>query len=174
MLCGLLFLNSIKFTNNFLISKQKTTLRSKRHRKRCTDCLCFLIFIIFLTGLGIITCLTILDNGLERLIHGYDSNGNICNNPNTFISSLNSTVKREDTTGRPFVFFFNYTDPINARKVCVKACPSISLLNENQFKNYTLIHNYTLCDSSVPPGVYNSVKCPKIPVVKAHGVANRW
>ncbi len=118
----------------------------------------------------IITALTVLDNGLDRLLHGYDSHGNVCNSPNAANASL---ATHRDTTGLPFVLFFNYTDPLRTRKVCVRACPSANLLTQADFKNYTLAHNHTLCDSGVPPGAYTPAKCPPLPVLKAYPLASR-
>lgn len=71
-----------------------------------------------------------------------------------------------DTTGRGFVFYFNYSDPIDARKVCIKSCPSINIIDEEQFKNYTLSTNQSLCEYDVAPGVYIRNKCPRLPLIQ--------
>lgn len=142
----------------------------ERHRKQCTDCLCLLIFIIFLAGMGLITALTVMDNGFQRLILGYDSHGNLCNHPNT--KTINST-HHMDTTGLPYVFMFNYTDPLDTRKMCVKSCPSITIDKEQDFINYTRQNNYTLCEYGVKPGIYERAKCPRLPIIKAYAIANR-
>lgn len=152
--------------------KDKTSLRTRRvHKKKCTDFFCFLIFLIFVAGMGLITALVAAGNGFERLIFGYDSDGNVCNNKQS--QNTSELVNYYDTTGRGFVFYFNYSDPINARKVCVKACPSINIIDEEEFKNYTLSTNQTLCEYDVSPGVYIRKKCPKLPLIQTVPIANR-
>lgn len=63
------------------------------------------ILLIFLTQ-GIITTLTVLDNGFNRIIYGYDSYGNICDNENKFRRGNNETNdKIQNTSGLKLVMF---------------------------------------------------------------------
>lgn len=123
--------------------------------------------------MGIITALTVLDNGLNRLIYGYDSYGNVCDNKNSFFNVQNTTLYRQDTAGLPFVFYFNYTDPIDSRKVCVKSCPNKNIASIDDFKNFTSFNNFTVCDYGVTPGMYDPKKCPKLPIIQTYPLINR-
>lgn len=146
--------------------------RSRPHRGRCTDCLCFIIFIIFLAGMGIITALTVLDNGFNRLRYGYDSSGNVCNNENNY-STGSHAANYTNTVGLSYVFFFSTLQPFNARKLCVRKCPDENIESIDQFENYTRRHQIGLCGYDVEPGVYDSDKCPKLPIYRTFRIANR-
>ena len=135
--------------------------------------------------------LTAVDDGFYRLFKGYDSYGNICNMKNELRSS-NTSFNGWDTTGLKWikwslklstikyaklihilnllarsVLYFNFTDPVRTLKVCVKSCPDRTIFNENDFKNYTLANNITLCFYNVTPGVYDPKLCPKFPIIQS-------
>lgn len=152
----------------------KTGLKPRISKGRsCTDCFCFLIFIVFISGMSIITLLTIFrDNGLQRLRYGFDSYLNVCGQKNEL--NLNQTQFADwDTTGLNYVLFFDYTKPIKSLKACVKHCPDEHIDSLDEFKNYTLRKNATLCFYSVKPGDYNPSLCPVIPIFKSIQIANR-
>lgn len=66
-----------------------------------------------------------------------------------------------------YVFFLNYTDPLNSQKVCVKSCPETNIKNELEFIKYTETANNSLCMYDAKQGAYDPEKCPKLPIVKS-------
>lgn len=120
----------------------------------------------------LVTVLTTMDGGINRLIKGYDSFGNICNAKNERVGSVNgSQLSGEDTTGRTNVFYFDYTNPLKSKKVCVKSCPNVTLTTVNEFNKYTV--DNPLCMYNVPAGQYRSDMCPTLPVLATTPIANR-
>jgi hypothetical protein len=94
----------ILIQNDYDEKKLKNNIRLNRNNRRsCTDCLCFLLFIIFLIGMGAMTTLTVLDDGFDRLIYGFDSFGNICNRKNT-IKTQHLSYNGWDTTNYKYKF----------------------------------------------------------------------
>ena len=96
-----------------------------------------------------------MDNGLYRLIYGFDSFGNICNRANKiyFIQS--------------YVLYFDYENPKTTTKVCVKTCPSEEITTPSQFESFTKM-NGNLCLYNTTTGVYNKENCPKLPIYRTY------
>ena len=61
------------------------------------------------------------------------------------------------------VFYFDYSNPLKSRKVCVKTCPNVTLTTVNEFNMYTV--DNPLCLYNVPAGPYRQDMCPSLPVL---------
>jgi len=144
--------------------------QAPKRSRGCTDVICLLLFIIFLAGMGFIMALTILDGGLVRLINGFDSYGNVCNQQNS--KKLNSTdYNGIDTSDRKYVLFFDFLNPKESIKACVSKCPDKTLSTESEFRAFTTTNS--LCLYNVSAGDYNKKLCPTLPVHKTFELFNR-
>lgn len=145
----------------------KTPIKPRPSKKRsCTDCLFFLIFVLFVIGMGVVTLLTVLDEGFSRLRYGYDSYGNICGRKNP-LRKNQSQYKQQNLADKQYVLYFDYLKPRSSKKACVSECPTQHIKNENDFIKYTKAKNQTLCFYNVTPGVYDPNLCPQLPIYKA-------
>ncbi len=177
----------ILIQNDYDEKKLKNNIRLNRNNRRsCTDCLCFLLFIIFLIGMGAMTTLTVLDDGFDRLIYGFDSFGNICNRKNT-IKTQHLSYNGWDTTNYKYTFlliiirftfiltwiwilryvlFLDYLNPLSSHKVCVKSCPNEKIETEREYIQQSRNQNITYCFYNVSIGSYSSKLCPSLPIFK--------
>lgn len=151
--------------------EEKKPISSKK-RRGCTDCICFLIFVLFLVGLACLTALTVLDDGFDRLLYGYDSFGNICDRPNR-ARPLQKNFQQQDTTGLKYVLYFDYLKPADSFKVCVRTCPNVTITSVAQFSTYAQSINESLCFYNVTPGIYDRNQCPKLPILETTPILNR-
>ncbi|XP_059377885.1 choline transporter-like protein 1 isoform X1 [Carassius carassius] len=152
--------------------------------RSCTDLPWFLLFTLFLVGMGGICGFTIMTGGAARLVFGYDSYGNTCGQRNDPIEGVR--LSGLDHTDRKFVFFL---DPCNIdiiqRKIksmalCVSQCPTEELATYFDLKRFAMINGSELCSYELPGHKYPQLperfeKCPKLPVPesKALPVFNR-
>ncbi|CAG2165822.1 unnamed protein product, partial [Oppiella nova] len=116
--------------------------------RSCTDILCLLVFIAFITGWIIIAILGFISGNPEKLIYPTDTYGNICG--------------RGDYRDKPYLFFFNLLkcakninenifDRCDTPQVCVSQCPdqTFSLYHLTQLDaNYK---NSIICRYNVIP-----------------------
>jgi hypothetical protein len=65
------------------------------------------------------------------------------------------------------VLFFDYYNPKDSLKACVKTCPTQRIETNSDFNNFT-IYNGNLCLYDVVLGTYDTAKCPKIPIPKTY------
>ncbi|XP_052471362.1 choline transporter-like protein 1 isoform X1 [Carassius gibelio] len=152
--------------------------------RSCTDLPWFLLFTLFLVGMGGICGFTIMTGGAARLVFGYDSYGNTCGQRNEPIEGVR--LSGLDHTDRKFVFFL---DPCNIdiiqRKIksmalCVSQCPTEELATYFDLKRFAMMNGSELCSYELPGHKYPQLperfeKCPKLPVPesKALPVFNR-
>ncbi|XP_063044119.1 choline transporter-like protein 1 [Engraulis encrasicolus] len=153
----------------------KRTKREWRplEERSCTDLPWFLLFIIFLIGMGSICGFTVATGGAARLVFGYDSYGNTCGQNNEQLEGVR--LSGLDHTDRRFVFFL---DPCNIdivqRKIrsmalCVAECPGEELNTYGDLKRYAMINGSELCSYELAGHKYPGhpdrfTKCPKLPV----------
>lgn len=110
----------------------------------------------------------------KRLIHGYDSFGNICGTENEKIGSWE--LSGLDMRKKPFLFYLDVKNIHNSLKVCVSKCPSRNLKDmkdiiafyqetnsslclydfEKNFQNYDTVHDNLISNGSG--------SCPSFPV----------
>eukprot|EP00056_Hartaetosiga_gracilis_P005755 m.88547 g.88547 ORF g.88547 m.88547 type:complete len:688 (-) comp12269_c2_seq1:238-2301(-) len=100
-------------------------------KRKCTDVLFLLLFIVYCGGMGAIAYFSLNDGDPTRFLYGTDSFGNVCGRDNP-VGLINSTNSGLNMTGRERVFFFN-SDNSDALVLCVEACPT----NATVFANNT-------------------------------------
>ena len=115
-----------------------------------------------------IAVFSIIEGDSTRLIHGYDSFGNTCNQPNSKI--LNVSYNGMDQSGRGNVFFLDILDPFDSVQLCVSVCPNETLRTKEDVKKFTDRTGSRLCRYDIDPKDYLSQKfrrqgpCPDLPV----------
>jgi len=89
--------------------------------RSCTDCICCIVFIIFLVGMGAVSIWAFMNGDPTKLIYPTDSDGNLCGSG--------------ENEGKPDLFFFDLVDCARmgaaviatgcpTPQVCVSACPN--------------------------------------------------
>lgn len=94
-----------------------------RRRRQCRDVPFLLIFVAFWCGMLYIAYESVSNGEPQRLVHGVDSFGNLCGQPNPVAVIPNSTNSGIDMTNRPFLFY-HMPENEGAPAVCVSECPS--------------------------------------------------
>ncbi|KAG9511377.1 CTL-like protein 1 [Fragariocoptes setiger] len=99
-----------------------------KNGRRCTDKFWLFLFALGWAILAAAAVWSFMLGNPQRLIHGYDSFGNICGSKNKPISGV--TWSGIDMRDKPFVFHMDPTNVSFTMKVCVKACADKNLTNE--------------------------------------------
>jgi len=160
--------------------QEENTPMNKSPLKRnvcCTDILFLILFVAFWAGMIYIAVFSIVEGDSTRLIHGYDSYGNTCNQPNEKI--LNISRNGMDQSGRPNVFFLDILDPFDSLQLCVSVCPNRKLETKADVQKFTQETGSRLCRYDIDPSDYLNQKfdrvgpCPDLPVYASVPVLNR-
>ncbi|XP_028661666.1 choline transporter-like protein 1 [Erpetoichthys calabaricus] len=147
--------------------------------RSCTDIPWLLIFFLFCSGMLCICGFSIATGAAARLVHGYDSYGNICGQKNSPIPGLRNSGM--DLTNRKYVFFL---DPCNIdlvhRKIksialCVSKCPSIRLDTLAEVQKFAEVNGSALCSYEIDVSKYttdpsSATLCPKLPVPESKSI----
>ncbi|XP_033096883.1 choline transporter-like protein 1 isoform X2 [Anneissia japonica] len=126
---------------------------SKNESRGCTDCLCAIIFVLFIIGMGVVAGFAIAAGSVERVIYGYDSYGNVCGMKNDKFAGVQFSGM--DMSDRPYVFFMDVLSPDDSIEICVKECPTMDLADMNQVKDFAK-NGSKLCLYSVEVDDYPS------------------
>lgn len=123
-----------------------------------------------------------------RLVHGYDSFGNVCGARNVPIGSL--ALSGMDARDRPYLFYMDVADLRHSLKICVSQCPSRALRTWDEVLHFGAKTGSSLCRYDVPTVSSNSTAigldlfneeqistalgpCPRLPVPPTKPVHNR-
>lgn len=157
--------------------KRRNPIYSRRN-VCCTDILILLIFVAFWGLMVYIAVYSILRGDARRLLYGYDSFGNTCNQQyNTPIENL--SLSGMNTYGKPNVFFMSIYDPLNSMQLCVQSCPQTKLTSAEDVMAYSKENNISLCQYDIPPEDYPKQDfgrigpCPRRPVYKSISILHR-
>lgn len=137
-------------------------------KRSCTDIIPLAFFVLFFTGMILITVFSIMNGAAARLIYGYDSYGNICNQVNKKI--VDSDKSGLDLAGLKYVFFMDPIDPHTSLEICVKQCPDKPLKTVDDVIQFYKDTGTKLCDYDVDPKDYHSQDwgkmgpCPRLQV----------
>ncbi|XP_039264968.2 choline transporter-like protein 1 [Styela clava] len=146
-------------------------------KRTCTDIVPLTFFVIFFVGMILIAAFSIASGAASRLINGYDSYGNICNQVNKKI--VNSDKSGLDLRGKKYVFFMDVMDPPTSLEICVEKCPDRELETMQDVKKFFDDTGSQLCDYQVDPDQYHSQAsskygpCPVLPVRPSSSVLFR-
>ncbi|KAK2159127.1 hypothetical protein NP493_1746g00015 [Ridgeia piscesae] len=115
-----------------------------------------------------------------RLIHGYDSFGNTCNQKNYRIPNI--TYSGISTEGKSNVFFMSMWRPFKSMQLCVSTCPDKDLRTPEDVKEFAEQTGSRLCLYNIPVEEYTTINpdmysksgpCPKLPIYKSLSVVFR-
>ena len=87
-------------------------------RYRIRDSPWIFIFALYVAGMVFISYCTLSTENINRLMYGYDSDGNICGQRNI---KPDGTIV--DLTKAPYVFFMNGNNIGKSKLICVSKCP---------------------------------------------------
>ncbi|KAJ6658402.1 hypothetical protein lerEdw1_020106 [Lerista edwardsae] len=141
--------------------------------RTCTDPIWLMLFFLFWSGLMFITGYAITAGAAERLVHGYDSYGNICGRKNAPVAG--APLSGQDMTDKKYVFFLNSCGleikhlKVNSVALCVSSCPQEQL---NSLEDIQLFANdngsclcvYNLNATSCIHSPEAAELCPTLPV----------
>lgn len=109
----------------------------------CTD-LPWLFALAALLGVAVFVASFALALGdPRRLVHGYDSFGNVCGARNAPIGSL--ALSGMDASDKPYLFYLDVADPRNSLKICVSQCPFRALHTMDEVRHFGEETGSTLC-----------------------------
>lgn len=115
-----------------------------RKKVCCTDIIFLFLFISFWGLLAYIAVYSIIHGDAKRLLFGYDTFGNTCNQQyNRPIENL--SLSGLNTYGKDKVFFMSATDPLDSMQICTSTCPNETLRTAGDVKRYTERTNISLC-----------------------------
>uniref|UniRef100_A0A1I8Q928 Choline transporter-like protein n=1 Tax=Stomoxys calcitrans TaxID=35570 RepID=A0A1I8Q928_STOCA len=152
--------------------------------RTCTDIFWLVLYIFFWLFLIVIAIFSFVYGNPLRVINGYDSFGNTCGvkknekYPNFPLSGRN-------TLDTPQLLYFHMKDLKKALKVCVKECPTRTMMNPQEvYKYYTETQNH-ICgydfDMSILANDKQDLKqlfnalgpCPNLPIYESSPVLHR-
>lgn len=156
---------------------EKAHLTNPTQNRGCTDIPVLLIFVLFWAGMIYIAVFSVSHGDAFRLVYGYDSYGNTCDEDNTDKKIENVTLSGLNLKGKPYVFFLDVTDPFETTKLCVTKCPGKKLTGLQQVQEFAFSDGSELCRYDVDVKDYlkpeNKDKCPKTPVVASEDLLYR-
>lgn len=158
-------------------SKLRNPIYSRRN-VCCTDILVLFLFVAFWGLLIYIAVYAIMRGDARRLLYGYDTFGNTCNQQyNTPVENL--TLSGRNTYGKPNVFFMSIFDPLHSMQLCLPECPTKTLYTPEDVRKYSEQNNVSLCQYDIPPSQYTDQNfgktgpCPLLPIFKSISVLHR-
>lgn len=150
---------------------EKARLTNPVENRGCTDIPVLFTFILFWAGMIYIAVFSVQHGDAFRLVYGYDSYGNTCDEDNTDRAIPNMTLTGLNLKGRPYVFFQDITNPFETTMLCVFKCPDTDLNTTEQVEMFSRKQGSHLCRYDVDLNDYqkpeNKDKCPKLPVWKS-------
>ncbi|KAK2149879.1 hypothetical protein LSH36_433g03003 [Paralvinella palmiformis] len=148
----------------------------------CTDIVALILFVAFVGLMVYIAVFSIMNGDGKKLVYGYDSFGNTCNQNNVNNKIPNVTDSGRDLQGFSHVFFMSVFDPFGAMQICVKECPDKDLITPEQVKEFAEKTGSRLCHYDVKVSDYGNIDlynskgkglCPKLPIFKSLSVLQR-
>ncbi|KAL5021272.1 hypothetical protein ScPMuIL_000427 [Solemya velum] len=160
-------------------SDEKTDLVNPTKNRRCTDIPVLIIFIVFWIGMIYIAAFSITHGDAFRLVYGYDSFGNTCDEDNSQRPVEHVNLSGRNMKGKPYVFFMDMTNPVRSLAICVNKCPDRTLLDIDDVHTFSQQTGSMLCRYDVDVLNYTKTKegmdgpCPKTPVPPSEPLLNR-
>lgn len=158
-------------------SKLRNPLYSRRN-VCCTDIIILILFVAFWGLMIYIAVYAIMRGDARRLLFGYDTFGNTCNQRyNTPIENL--SLSGMNTYGKPNVFFMSIYDPLHSMQLCVEECPNKTLFFQEDVVKYAKDYNISFCEYDLLPAEFTKEnfgktgKCPKLPIHKSFSFLSR-
>ncbi|XP_064607451.1 choline transporter-like protein 1 [Liolophura sinensis] len=156
--------------------EEKANLSTRVKNRGCTDIVFLFVFVAFWVGMIYIAVFSISNGDAMRLVYGYDSYGNTCDELNNPIPNV--TLSGQNMKGRPYVFFMNGYNPESSKAVCVAVCPDQQLDFQENVQAFSMRTGYGLCDYDIPvddytTGGWRDESCPSLPVPASVPVLNR-
>ncbi|XP_071164766.1 choline transporter-like protein 1 isoform X3 [Mytilus edulis] len=153
-------------------SSEKARLTNSTENRGCTDIPVLLIFILFWAGMIYIAVFSVSHGDAFRLVYGYDSFGNTCDEDNADKTMENVSLTGLNHKGKPYVFFLDIRKPLETTMLCVTKCPDIEIDNINGVQEFAIKEGSNLCRYDVPIDKItddaNKDKCPQVfPVWKS-------
>ncbi|KAK8844285.1 hypothetical protein M9Y10_024496 [Tritrichomonas musculus] len=97
--------------------------------RRCTDCFCFLIFILFLCGMIALFIISLPRSNYKYLYIPTDSRGLLCGYDNRELKVENSS-DLPDLTTKKYLFWIRPGKPGFSRSFCVEECPKTGYFSD--------------------------------------------
>ncbi|KAK0083622.1 hypothetical protein PV325_008487 [Microctonus aethiopoides] len=147
----------------------------------CTDIFWLCLFISFWFLMIMIAAFALVYGNPLRLINGYDSFGNTCGMKNN-AKFGRMELSGQDTSDKPFLFFWDMKEIKQSLKICVKKCPDRTMNNMNDVCKFYKDTGSQLCHDS-PHGGFSACNngnaknmtgyCPKLPIYESTPILNR-
>ncbi|XP_014205410.1 CTL-like protein 1 [Copidosoma floridanum] len=148
----------------------------------CTDVFWLCLFILFWALMILLAVFSFVYGSPIRLIHGYDSFGNVCGVKNNQKFG-NMELSGQDTSDKPYLFFLDVARLKQSLKICVKKCPNRRLENLNDVCQFYEDTGSQLCHDK-PGSGFSACKdigntktttgsCPVFPVYDSKPILNR-
>ncbi|XP_021343598.1 choline transporter-like protein 1 isoform X3 [Mizuhopecten yessoensis] len=158
--------------------EEKRELTNPIKNRGCTDIIVLLIFILFWAGMIYIAVFSVMHGDAFRLVYGYDSFGNTCDEDNTGRSIPNVSLSGMNMKSRSFVFFMDISNPSTKMSLCVNKCPDYDLKSINEVRDFSQSEGSILCRYDINFTDYNQAKidegsCPQVPVLASIPLLNR-
>ncbi|OWF34929.1 Choline transporter-like protein 1 [Mizuhopecten yessoensis] len=157
--------------------EEKRELTNPIKNRGCTDIIVLLIFILFWAGMIYIAVFSVMHGDAFRLVYGYDSFGNTCDEDNTGRSIPNVSLSGMNMKSRSFVFFMDISNPSTKMSLCVNKCPDYDLKSINEVRDFSQSEGSILCRYDINFTDYNQAKidegsCPQVPVLASESILN--
>ncbi|XP_053955817.1 choline transporter-like 1 [Anastrepha ludens] len=150
--------------------------------RTCTDTFWLAVFILFWLFLIVIAIFSFVYGNPLRVINGYDSFGNTCGVQRNE-KFTNFPLSGMNTLDKPELFYFDFKNPRQSIKICVKECPKRDIANKDELYKYYRDTHMTFCsydfnmDLLSGPNVdkyFNYLgPCPKLPIYEESPVLHR-
>lgn len=153
--------------------------------RTCTDTFWLAIFILFWLFLIVIAIFSFVYGNPLRVINGYDSFGNTCGVKRNE-KFTNFPLSGMNTIDKPQLFYFDFKNPRQSIKICVKECPKRNITDVQELFKYNMETNTKLCrydfnmDSLLNTNTKNIDEylnflgpCPKLPIYEESPVLHR-
>ncbi|XP_036220296.2 choline transporter-like 1 [Bactrocera oleae] len=153
--------------------------------RTCTDTFWLATFILFWLFLIVIAIFSFVYGNPLRVINGYDSFGNTCGVKRNE-KFTNFPLSGMNTIDKPQLFYFDFKNPRQSIKICVKECPSRNISDVKELYRYYMDTNTKLCryDFNMDTILNTNIKnideyfnflgpCPKLPIYEESPVLHR-
>ncbi|XP_061168216.1 choline transporter-like protein 1 isoform X1 [Saccostrea echinata] len=136
-------------------AEDKADLTNPIKNRGCTDIIVLILFVLFWAGMIYIAAFSITHGDAWRLVYGYDSFGNTCDEDNTGKKIENVTFSGMNMEGKGYVFMLDIFDPLNSMKLCVNKCPGQDLNTTGDLKTFAITGGSYLCRYDVEENDYD-------------------
>ncbi|XP_069128157.1 choline transporter-like protein 1 isoform X1 [Argopecten irradians] len=158
--------------------EDKRDLTNPIKNRGCTDIIVLIIFILFWAGMIYIAVFSVMHGDAFRLVYGYDSFGNTCDEDNRGRPIPNVSLSGMNMKNRPFVFFMDLANPTTKMSLCVNKCPDNTLNSINEVREFSRSAGSILCRYDINFTDYTEERikegsCPQLPVLESVPLLNR-